>query len=113
MAENATAVTNETFEEEVLKADIPVMVDFWAEWCAPCKMLAPVVEELAQDFAGRVKVVKLDTENSPETAAQFGIRGIPTLLFFRDGEVVDRLVGMALKSKIEDRLNRLLPLTFS
>lgn len=108
MAEHVTAVTSGTFEEEVFKSDIPVMVDFWAEWCAPCKMLAPVVEELAQDFAGRVKVVKLDTEDSPETAVQFGIRGIPTLLFFRDGEEVDRLVGMAPKSKIEDRLNLLL-----
>lgn len=108
MAEHVTAVTSGTFEAEVLEADVPVMVDFWAEWCAPCKMLAPVVEELAQDFAGRVKVVKLDTEDSPETAVQFGIRGIPTLLFFRDGGEVDRLVGMAPKSQIEDRLNLLL-----
>jgi len=108
VSENATAVTDETFKEEVLEADIPVMVDFWAEWCGPCKMLAPVIEEIAQDYAGRVKVVKLDIDANPNTAMQFGIRSIPTSVFFKDGEVVDQLIGAAPKAHIASRLDRLL-----
>ena len=108
MTENVAAVTDETFEEEVLNSDIPVMVDFWADWCGPCKMMAPVIDEIAQDYAGRVKVVKLDVDANPNTAAQFGIRSIPTSLFFKDGKVADQLVGVAPKAHIASRLDRLL-----
>jgi thioredoxin 1 len=81
------------FEQEVLAADIPVLVDFWADWCGPCRAIAPHLETLAERYAGRAKIVKLDVDGSPNTPGKYGIRGIPTLLVFKDGEVVDRIVG--------------------
>ena len=86
-------VTDNTFDAEVLKPDIPVLVDFWAEWCSPCKMIAPFLEQIAEEYAGKVKVVKLDVDSSNQTAMQFGIQSIPTLLLFKNGQTVERLVG--------------------
>ena len=105
--QNALAVTDSNFKEEVLGADVPVLVDFWAAWCGPCRMIAPTVEELAGDFAGRAKVVKMDVDHNPETPMQYGVRSIPTLLFFKDGEVADQLVGVSSKKDLADRLDSL------
>jgi thioredoxin 1 len=100
-------VTDVSFEKEVLKSDRPVLVDFWAEWCAPCRMLAPIVKEVAEEFAGELRVAKVDVDASPDTAARFGIRSIPTLLLFRQGQVVDQLVGAVPKARIVERIRRL------
>jgi len=89
----AQAVSQTTFEAEVLKSSEPVLVDFWAVWCGPCKMVAPIVEKIAQAYKGRLKVVKLDTDENPNVAAQYDVSGIPTLILFKDGEPVDRIVG--------------------
>jgi len=97
-------VTDATFEQEVLKSDLPVLVDFWAVWCAPCRMVAPIVEQLAAEKEGSLKVVKLDVDNNPDTAMKFGIRSIPTLLVFKGGEVVDQIIGAVPKSVMESKL---------
>ncbi len=104
---NALAVTDSNFKEEVLDADVPVLVDFWAAWCGPCRMVAPTVEELAGEFDGRAKVVKVDVDQNPETPMQYGVRSIPTLLFFKDGNVADQLVGVSSKKDLADRLDAL------
>lgn len=98
-------VTDATFEAEVLKADLPVLVDFWAAWCGPCKMIAPVVEELARDYAGKLKVCKLNVDENNQTAAQFGIMSIPTLMLFKDGKPVERLIGYMPKAKLVEKLS--------
>jgi thioredoxin 1 len=104
----AMAVTSANFEAEVLKSDTLVMVDFWAPWCGPCKMIAPTVEALAQEYEGRCKVVKLNTDENQDVATRYQIMGIPTLLFIKDGQPVDKVVGAAssqqLKEKIEAHL---------
>ena len=97
-------LTTENFETEVNKFAGTVLVDFWAPWCGPCRMVGPVVEELAKDYAGKVKVGKLNTDDAPDIASKFGIRSIPTLLFFKDGAVVQQLVGAYPKSKISEKL---------
>ena len=102
---NPLTVTDSSFKEEVLDSDVPVLVDFWAAWCGPCRMIAPVVEELAGEFAGRAKVVKMDVDQNTETPMQYGIRSIPTLLFFKDGQVADQLVGVSPKTDLVDRLD--------
>lgn len=109
MAENGKYVTltDANFEEEVLQSDKPVLVDFWAEWCGPCRAIAPTIEELAADFEGRAKVGKLDVDDNQQTAMQYNVRSIPTLLFIKDGEVVDQLVGGAPKSKLTEKLEAL------
>ncbi len=104
---NPLTVTDSSFKEEVLDSDMPVLVDFWAAWCGPCRMIAPVVEELAGEFAGRAKVVKMDVDHNTETPMQYGIRSIPTLLFFKDGQVADQLVGVSPKKDLVDRLDAL------
>ena len=108
MADNVMELTDETFEAEVLKADTPVMVDFWAEWCGPCRMLAPVVEEIAGEYAGKVKVGKLDTDACAKTAAQYGVTAIPTLIVFNNGEVAKQLVGLQSKSGLTAALDEAL-----
>ncbi len=109
MAANAKYVTltDSNFQEEVLNADMPVLIDFWAAWCGPCRMVAPSIEELAEEFEGRAKVAKLDVDHNPQVSMQFGIRSIPTLLFFKDGRVVDQLIGVAPKKVLAGKLESL------
>jgi len=99
------AVTDQTFEAEVLDSSMPVLVDFWAEWCGPCKMLAPVLESVVDDYAGKIKIVKINVDENPETAPKFGIRGIPTLILFRNGKVSATKVGALSKSQLTDFLD--------
>lgn len=100
-----TSVTNETFEAEVLKSDKAVVVDFWAEWCGPCKALAPILEEISTEVQANAKVVKVNVDQAGELAQQYGIRGIPTLIFFKDGEVKSTLVGNQPKAEILKNIN--------
>ncbi len=104
----AIELTDKNFEENVLKSDKPVLVDFWAEWCGPCRMVGPVVEELATEYDGKAVVGKVDVDNNPEVATKFGIRNIPTILFFKDGEVVDKQVGAAPKTTLASKIDSLL-----
>lgn len=104
----ALEVTDATFEELVLKSDKPVLVDFWAEWCGPCRMVGPIVNELSDDYKGQAVMTKLDVDTNPNTAAQFGIRNIPTILFFKDGKVVDKQVGAVPKSVLAKKIDSLL-----
>ena len=101
-------VTDATFNEEVLKADLPVLVDFWAPWCGPCRMVAPIVEELAQEYEGSVKFVKLNTDDNVNTAMQYGIRSIPTLLLFKDGQMVDQVIGFRPKGELKRTIDKAL-----
>lgn len=99
-------VTDATFDDEVLKADQPVLVDFWADWCAPCRMLAPIVETIANDHADTLKVVKLDVDTNRQVPARYGIMSIPTLILFKDGQPVERLVGYMPKERLLTALRR-------
>jgi thioredoxin 1 len=101
-------IGTEDFTDEVEMADIPVLVDFWAEWCGPCKQLAPRIEELAEEYDGQVKFVKVDVDDNQELAGQFGIRSIPSLLLFDEGEKVDQIVGSVPKEQIEEKLEEVL-----
>lgn len=101
-------VTDSTFPQEVLESLIPVLVDFWAPWCGPCRMIAPVLEELSREYAGRIKIAKLNTDENQQTAAQFHIQGIPTLLFVKNGEVIDKVVGVTPKQELSRRIQQIL-----
>lgn len=108
MAEGVVEATTETWEKEVLNAPGLVMVDFWAVWCGPCRMIAPTVEELAKEYAGKVKVVKLNTDENPDVASRYKIMGIPTIMFFKNGQKVDQIVGAVPKSHIKSKIDALL-----
>ncbi len=101
-------VSDETFDAEIMKSELPAMVDFWAEWCGPCRMVGPVVEELAAQYKGKIKVAKMDVDKNRQTPAKFGIRNIPTLIFFKGGQVAQTIIGAQPKSAIEDELKKLL-----
>jgi thioredoxin 1 len=103
-----TEVTDANFEEEVLKSDKPVLVDFWAPWCGPCRMVAPVVEQLAEEYDGKVKFLKLNTDDNVQTAARYGIRSIPTLLMFKGGEPVDQVIGFRPKGDLKRTVDKAL-----
>ncbi|HOP85525.1 MAG TPA: thioredoxin [Syntrophorhabdaceae bacterium] len=105
---SAKAVNDGNFLSEVLESSTPVLVDFWASWCGPCQMMGPVVDEVASQYEGKVKVLKLNVDENPQTSAKYGIRGIPTLILFNKGEVVDRLIGAQPKSSVEELLKKVL-----
>jgi thioredoxin 1 len=104
----ASPVTDASFKEQVLDSEVPVLVDFWAPWCGPCRMVAPVVDELAEQYDGQVKVVKLNTDENPQVASQYGIRSIPTLMIFKDGQRVDMVVGAVPKTTLANTLEKYL-----
>lgn len=101
-------VSDATFEEEVLRSEQPVLVDFWAIWCGPCKAIAPIVDSVATSYAGKIKVAKVNVDENGATPSRYGIRGIPTLLFFKGGKVADQVVGYAPQNVIEEKVQRLL-----
>lgn len=107
MAGKYVTLTDANFKQEVLESDEPVLVDFWAAWCGPCRVIAPAIEELAGDFEGRAKIGKLDVDHNPQTAMQYGVRSIPTLLFFKDGRVADQLIGAVPKKIMAEKLEAL------
>ena len=104
----AVEITDANFEEKVLQSDKPVLLDFWAEWCGPCRMVGPLVEELSNEYEGKAVCGKVDVDSNPGIAAKYGIRNIPTILFFKGGEIVDKQVGAVPKSNLEDKLKALL-----
>jgi thioredoxin 1 len=99
-----THVTDDTFEAEVIQSDTPAIVDFWAPWCAPCHMIAPILEEIAADYDGQLKVAKLDVDQNPQVATQFGVMSIPTMILFKDGEAVERLIGYMPKERLLQKI---------
>lgn len=107
MADNVTAVTDQTFDTLILNAGKPAIVDFWAVWCGPCRIIAPHIEALGQEFAGRAVVAKLDVDSNRNTAVRFGIQSIPTILFFKDGKLADRVVGAVDRKVLADKLQSL------
>lgn len=108
MAEAIVTVTDDTFESQVLQSEKPVLVDFWAPWCGPCKAIGPVINDLADEFGDKVKFTKCNVDDNPVTPGKYGIKAIPTLIFFKDGQVVEQITGMVAKSKLEATLNKLL-----
>ncbi|NEP04251.1 MAG: thioredoxin [Okeania sp. SIO2G4] len=104
----ATPVTDSSFKQEVLESQVPVLVDFWAPWCGPCRMVAPVVEEIAGQYEGQIKVVKVNTDENPNVASQYGIRSIPTLMIFKEGQRVDMVVGAVPKTTLAQTLEKYL-----
>ena len=108
MSEGIMEIDDGNFETEVMQSDIPVMVDFWAPWCGPCKAIGPLVEDLANTFGEKIKFTKCNVDNSPITPSKFGIKAIPTLIFFLSCDVVEQITGMVAKSKLEEAINKLL-----
>jgi thioredoxin 1 len=100
MAGNSNQVSDATFDSEVLQSSVPVLIDFWAPWCGPCRAIAPIVDELAGEYAGKLKVVKMNVDDNPRTPAQYGVRGIPNLILFKDGQVQQQIVGAVPKAQL-------------
>jgi thioredoxin 1 len=103
-----TEVSDASFEQEVLQSNVPVLIDFWAPWCGPCRAVAPIVEELAGEYTGRLKVVKMNVDDNPRTPSQYGVRGIPNLILFRGGQVADQIVGAVPKGHLTKAIDRVL-----
>ena len=101
-------ITDDNFESEVIKSDKPVLIDFWAVWCGPCKMIAPIVEELASEYNGKIKIGKLDVDSNQQTSIKFGVRSIPTLLLFKDGKLKETIIGAVPKKHLVDKINTVL-----
>ncbi len=108
MSDKPITVTDSNFEEEVVKSDIPVLVDFWAEWCMPCKMVSPILKEIAEEMEGKIKVAKLNVDNSPQAAGQYGIRSIPSLLIFKSGSVAEQMIGALPKKAIKEKIDNVI-----
>ena len=108
MAGNIKEISDATFEQEVLMSGAPTVVDFWAPWCGPCKSIAPVLEELAAEYAGKVRIAKMNVDDNPRTPTQYKVRGIPNLVFFKNGEVVNQVIGAVPKEQLVDAINKLL-----
>lgn len=107
-SDNIVHLSDSSFEADVLKSGEPVLVDFWASWCGPCKAIAPTLEELADQFAGQVKIAKINVDENPATPSNYGVRGIPTLILFKDGEIVDQVVGAVPKGQLETLIKKAL-----
>jgi len=108
MAEGVLEIDDITFDTEVMESDKPVLIDFWAPWCGPCRAISPLVEDLAVEFGDKIKFVKCNVDDNPITPGKFGIRSIPTLMFFKDGNVVDQVIGIVARSKLEEVINKIL-----
>ena len=108
MSDNVHEFTDQNFDSDVQESDIPVLIDFWAEWCGPCKAIAPVLEEIAEEYKGKIKVGKVDVDKNQNTSIKYGVRSIPTLLFMKDGEIINQLVGAVPKSNITDILKEVI-----
>jgi len=108
---NPVHITDSTFDAEVLKSDIPVLTDFWAEWCGPCKAIAPILNQIAEEYEGRIKITKVDVDQSNQMAMQFGVQSIPTMILFKNGQPVERLVGAMPKDRLLSRIKPHLPPT--
>jgi len=108
MVEDVLEIDDSVFDAEVLKSDKPVLIDFWAPWCGPCRAISPLVEELASEFGDKIKFVKCNVDENPITPGKYGIRSIPTLMFFKDGNVVDQVIGMVARSKLKEVINKIL-----
>lgn len=108
MSENIINVSDSNFDSVILKSDMPALVDFWASWCAPCKAIAPIVDEMAAQYNGKIRVAKMNVDDNPATPGKYGVRGIPTLILFKDGKIVDQLVGAVPKSQIKELIDKAL-----
>mgnify|MGYP003524723441 CR=1 FL=1 len=104
MSEHIVHVTDQTFEPEVLKSDLPVLVDYWAEWCGPCKAIAPILDEIAKEYGGKLKIAKVNVDDNGDLAAQYGVRAIPTMLLFKGGQLAEQFVGMMDKASLKAKL---------